>query len=59
MVDGGVQIDAAVRLLKIGGHTPGCMAVMAETAIGTVCLTSDVMSLTMSAATSAAQARQR
>lgn len=43
VVDGDVQIDPAVRLVKIGGHTPGCMVVMVSTDIGTVCLTSDVM----------------
>lgn len=43
VVDGDVRIDPAVRLVKIGGHTPGCTVVMAETSLGTVCLTSDVM----------------
>lgn len=43
VIEGDVQIDPAVRLVKIGGHTPGCMVVMVETEIGTVCLTSDVM----------------
>lgn len=43
VVDGDVQLDPAVRLVKIGGHTPGCMVVMVSTDVGTVCLTSDVM----------------
>lgn len=43
LLDGDAQIDPAVRLVKIGGHTPGCMVVMVETGLGTVCLTSDVM----------------
>jgi len=43
VIEGDVQIDPAVRLVKIGGHTPGCMVVMVETELGTVCLTSDVM----------------
>jgi glyoxylase-like metal-dependent hydrolase (beta-lactamase superfamily II) len=43
LIDGDVQVDKNVRLVKIGGHTPGCMVVMIDTAIGRVCLTSDVM----------------
>jgi glyoxylase-like metal-dependent hydrolase (beta-lactamase superfamily II) len=43
LLDGDVQIDPAVRLLKVGGHTPGCMSVLVDTSIGTVCLASDVM----------------
>ncbi|WKU03355.1 N-acyl homoserine lactonase family protein [Micromonospora sp. HUAS LYJ1] len=43
VIDGDVDIADGVRLVKIGGHTPGCMVVMVETARGTVCLTSDVM----------------
>lgn len=43
VIDGDYTIDPAVRLVKIGGHTPGCMVVMVETDLGTVCLTSDVM----------------
>lgn len=43
VVDGDVEIDPSVRLVKIGGHTPGCMVVMIRTDVGTVCLTSDVM----------------
>lgn len=43
VIEGDHQLDSAVRLVKIGGHTPGCMVVMVETDIGTVCLTSDVM----------------
>lgn len=43
VIDGDVDIDPAVRLVKIGGHTPGSMVVMVKTDAGTVCLTSDVM----------------
>ena len=43
IIDGDYQIDNAVKLVKIGGHTPGCMVVMVETDLGTVCLTSDIM----------------
>ncbi|MBX9717997.1 MAG: N-acyl homoserine lactonase family protein [Microbacteriaceae bacterium] len=43
VIEGDLQIDPAVKLVKIGGHTPGCMVVMVETNVGTVCLTSDVM----------------
>lgn len=43
VVEGDLQIDDAVRLVKIGGHTPGCMVVMVTTDVGTVCLASDVM----------------
>ncbi len=43
VIDGDVQIDPHVRLLKIGGHTPGCQATLVDTAAGAVCLTSDAM----------------
>lgn len=43
LIDGDAQVDSSVRLVKVGGHTPGCMVVMVETSLGTVCLTSDVM----------------
>lgn len=43
IIDGDVEIDPAVKLVKIGGHTPGCMVVMVKTDVGTVCLTSDIM----------------
>jgi glyoxylase-like metal-dependent hydrolase (beta-lactamase superfamily II) len=43
VVDGDVDIDPDVRLLRIGGHTPGCQATLVGTAAGTVCLTSDTM----------------
>jgi glyoxylase-like metal-dependent hydrolase (beta-lactamase superfamily II) len=42
-IDGDVDIDPDVRLLKIGGHTPGCQATLVNTAAGSVCLTSDTM----------------
>lgn len=43
VVDGDVQIDPDIRLLKIGGHTPGCQATLVQTSAGVVCLTSDAM----------------
>jgi glyoxylase-like metal-dependent hydrolase (beta-lactamase superfamily II) len=43
IIDGDFQLEPSVRLVKIGGHTPGCMVVMVETDAGAVCLTSDVM----------------
>jgi glyoxylase-like metal-dependent hydrolase (beta-lactamase superfamily II) len=42
-IDGDVDVDQDVRLLKIGGHTPGCQATLVNTASGRVCLTSDTM----------------
>jgi glyoxylase-like metal-dependent hydrolase (beta-lactamase superfamily II) len=38
-----LEIEPTVRLVKIGGHTPGCTVVMVKTDIGKVCLASDVM----------------
>lgn len=43
IIEGDYEIEPGVRLEKIGGHTPGSMVVMVDTAVGTVCLTSDVM----------------
>ena len=43
VVDGDIDIDPDVRLLKIGGHTPGCQATLVNTVAGSVCLTSDTM----------------
>jgi glyoxylase-like metal-dependent hydrolase (beta-lactamase superfamily II) len=43
VVDGDVDIDPDVRLLKIGGHTPGCQATLVNTSKGIVCLTSDTV----------------
>ena len=43
IIDGDFELDDRVKLLKIGGHTPGCQVVMVETGEGTVCLTSDIM----------------
>jgi glyoxylase-like metal-dependent hydrolase (beta-lactamase superfamily II) len=42
-IDGDVDIAADVRLLRIGGHTPGCQATLVKTTAGVVCLTSDTM----------------
>lgn len=43
VVEGDYQVNDDVRLLKVGGHTPGCQAVLVTTELGTVCLTSDLM----------------
>ena len=43
VIDGDVDIDPDVRLLKIGGHTPGCQATLVNTSAGSVCLTSDTI----------------
>lgn len=43
VIDGDAQIDKGVRLVKIGGHTPGTMVVMVTTDLGTVCLAGDIM----------------
>lgn len=43
LVDGDCTIADGLRLLKIGGHTPGTMAVVAETDLGSVCLAGDLM----------------
>jgi len=43
VIDGDTRIDPQIQLVKIGGHTPGSMVVVVETAVGSVCLTSDVM----------------
>jgi len=43
IIEGDVEIDPGVRLLKIGGHTPGCQATLVDTVEGVVCLTSDAM----------------
>lgn len=43
LLDGDARVCPGVRVLKIGGHTPGCMAVMVDTDLGTVGLTSDIM----------------
>jgi glyoxylase-like metal-dependent hydrolase (beta-lactamase superfamily II) len=43
IVDGDYNLSPGIKLLKIGGHTPGCQSVLVTTAAGRVCLTSDVM----------------
>lgn len=43
VIDGDFEVAGGIRLVKIGGHTPGCQVVMVETEAGLVCLTSDVM----------------
>jgi len=43
VIDGDTRIDPDIQLVKIGGHTPGSMVVVARTELGSACLTSDVM----------------
>lgn len=43
LIDGDADIADGVSVLGIGGHTPGCQAVLVDTDIGRVCLTSDIM----------------
>jgi glyoxylase-like metal-dependent hydrolase (beta-lactamase superfamily II) len=40
-VDGDVTLEPGLRCLKLGGHTPGQMATVVDTAAGRVCLASD------------------
>jgi glyoxylase-like metal-dependent hydrolase (beta-lactamase superfamily II) len=41
VIDGDVALEPGLRLVKLGGHTPGQMATIVETGIGRVCLASD------------------
>lgn len=41
VIDGDFVLERGLRLIKLGGHTPGQMATLVETAAGTVCLASD------------------
>ena len=43
ILEGDHQIEPGVRLVKIGGHTPGTMVVVIDTAEGRVCLAGDIM----------------
>lgn len=43
IIEGDHQLEPGVRLLRIGGHTPGTMAVVVDTEIGRVCLAGDIM----------------
>lgn len=43
VIDGDYALNKDVKLLKIGGHTPGCQAVLVKVGQKVVCLTSDVM----------------
>lgn len=42
-IEGDLELEPGLRLAKLGGHSPGCMAVFADTAVGTVALTGDAM----------------
>jgi glyoxylase-like metal-dependent hydrolase (beta-lactamase superfamily II) len=41
VIDGDAEIEPGLRAIKLGGHTPGQMATLVDTAIGRVCLASD------------------
>lgn len=43
MVDGDTELEPGVKLVKIGGHTPGTMVVVVTTDLGRVCLAGDIM----------------
>jgi glyoxylase-like metal-dependent hydrolase (beta-lactamase superfamily II) len=40
-IEGDLELEPGIRLLKLGGHSPGCTAVMVDTAEGTVALAGD------------------
>lgn len=42
-IDGDRRLSRDIGLLRVGGHSPGCMVVVVETALGRVCLASDTM----------------
>jgi glyoxylase-like metal-dependent hydrolase (beta-lactamase superfamily II) len=41
VIDGDATIEPGLRLIKLGGHTPGQMATVVDTLAGRVCLASD------------------
>jgi glyoxylase-like metal-dependent hydrolase (beta-lactamase superfamily II) len=41
VIDGDARIEPGLRAIKLGGHTPGQMATLVDTAAGRVCLASD------------------
>ena len=43
ILEGDYQIEPGVRLIKIGGHTPGTMAVVVDTDAGRIALAGDIM----------------
>lgn len=43
ILEGDYQIEPGVRLIKIGGHTPGTMVVVVDTDAGRVALAGDIM----------------
>jgi glyoxylase-like metal-dependent hydrolase (beta-lactamase superfamily II) len=42
VVEGDQQVSRGVRALRVGGHSPGCMAILVDTAAGVVALTGDI-----------------
>jgi glyoxylase-like metal-dependent hydrolase (beta-lactamase superfamily II) len=40
VIDGDATLEPGLRAIKLGGHTPGQMATVVETAAGRVCLAS-------------------
>lgn len=43
IIEGDLQLAPGVKLIRIGGHTPGTMVVVVDTAEGRVCLAGDIM----------------
>lgn len=43
IIEGNLRLSKNIELLKVGGHVPGQMVVMAETKLGKVCLASDFL----------------
>lgn len=41
VIDGDATVEPGLRAIKLGGHTPGQMATLVDTAAGRVCLASD------------------
>jgi glyoxylase-like metal-dependent hydrolase (beta-lactamase superfamily II) len=42
-IEGSLRLTKTIELVKVGGHSPGQMAVFIDTAIGKVCLASDFL----------------
>ncbi|WP_103663145.1 N-acyl homoserine lactonase family protein [Microbacterium sp. CJ77] len=43
IIDGDLQLEPGIDLIRVGGHTPGSMAVMVDTDAGRVCIAGDLM----------------
>jgi len=42
-IDGNLKLGKYIELIRVGGHSPGQMAILAETAKGRVCIASDFL----------------